>query len=1174
MIRVLTVAVGLWLASGVAAADEPRAATTPQWQRLLTGDDAKQAAALTEQIAALEAADKYPEAIRRAEELLALRTRVQGADHWEAVSLRHVIAGMKVVVKLPDDQRAAVRKVNHAEAQAMRLFNHQRYKDAVPLTEQALETLQLIFGDTDPLTAGRHTNMGYVLWGSGRFSEALPHFRKALEVHRATLGEFHPDTAACADGLALTLGSLGRLAESEPYSRAALTARRQALGEDNVLTALSMSNLGNCLEHQGRYTDAEALHRAALDVRRRVLGDHPDTATTCSSLAAALAGQGGHAEAGLYYQRALDLRLKTRGKNHAETARSYNNLAYNLDERGLHAEAEALFLTSVAIRQGIFGDDHPETAAGMNSLAVHYAHRERYADAEPLYRKALATRRKAFGELHPDTLQTLGNLAATLDHLGRFTEAAQLYQQVVDARRKVLGEDHPSTALAYYNLALAMDQQKRYAEAEPLYRKALAIRRKALGELHPEKGWTNYQLAKNQWARGRAGDAVETLGAAARAYESARIGIGQGLERAVFRDSRSPHLLQAAFQARLGQPLPAWVALEADLARGLLDATAGGAGTALPPDEQVVRDELAAKLTALRPRLFTLITQKQLSPAEKAESDRLQRERAALELRLGELAAAASRRLLASQDKVQEALPSDTVILTWVDYTDAHGRVAEHWACVLRPSGDPTWESLPGTGTGGAWTTEDLRLTIRFRQALAGTAPAAEVEMLARHLHAQRLAPVERHLAGITRLLVVPAGRMAGIPVEALTDRYKVSYIPSGTILARLKATPKPSGTALLAVGDPAFIRPGAPSVQPPQGLPPGGLLVTQVIPGGNAAGARIKAGDVLLEYAGSPVNDIASLQKLTAANEKSAAVEVKVWREGEKEPAVRQLKPGRLGVVLHPAPAPEAIAARRKGDQALVALARGGDWKELPGTRVELDRLARLFGDQATVLAGSDASEQRLDALRAAGELKRFRYLHLATHGEANDERAFESALILAQDKLPKDLPPAGQKFYDGRLTANEVLADWKLDAELVTLSACETALGREGGGEGFLGFAQAFLSAGSRAVCLSLWKVDDAATTLLMDRFYANLLGRRPGLDGPLGKAAALAEARRWLRGLSAEDALRISAELAGGVARGKAEKALALAPPAVPTGVKEGRPFAHPRYWAGFVLIGAPD
>ena len=106
-----------------------------------------------------------------------------------------------------------------------------------------------------------------------------------------------------------------------------------------------------------------------------------------------------------------------------------------------------------------------------------------------------------------------------------------------------------------------------------------------------------------------------------------------------------------------------------------------------------------------------------------------------------------------------------------------------------------------------------------------------------------------------------------------------------------------------------------------------------------------------------------------------------------------------------------------------------------------------------------------------------------------------------------------------DGRLTAERVLRTWKLQADLVTLSACETGLGERAGGEGYLGFAQALMLAGARGTVVSLWPVDDRATTLLMTRFYENMLAT-PALT----KAEALVEAKRWLRDLTAADVERL--------------------------------------------------
>src|SRR5205823_4722428 len=99
--------------------------------------------------------------------------------------------------------------------------------------------------------------------------------------------------------------------------------------------------------------------------------------------------------------------------------------------------------------------------------------------------------------------------------------------------------------------------------------------------------------------------------------------------------------------------------------------------------------------------------------------------------------------------------------------------------------------------------------------------------------------------------------------------------------------------------------------------------------------------------------------------------------------------------------------------------------------------------------LLGSEASEQRLDELATAGRLRDFRYLHFATHGVMDDQIALQSALMLSQDRLPDPLAriAAGQKPYDGRLTAAQILQAWKLDAELVTLSACRTGLGKASG-------------------------------------------------------------------------------------------------------------------------------
>jgi hypothetical protein len=403
-----------------------------------------------------------------------------------------------------------------------------------------------------------------------------------------------------------------------------------------------------------------------------------------------------------------------------------------------------------------------------------------------------------------------------------------------------------------------------------------------------------------------------------------------------------------------------------------------------------------------------------------------------------------------------------------------------------------------------------------------------------------------------------------------------VTYAPSATVYKYLREQPRPDRHAgLLVLGDPVFDRPDSSSA--PKPLPGHGLLVNVVLPGSNAATHGLKVGDVLLAYNGTALQ---KREDLKAVLEPSRPVPVEIWRDGKT--VRRDLDPGKLGVVLDPKPAPEAIAERRKLQQVLVA-ARSGDedFVPLPGTRFEVEALAQIFkaDDRPTrTLLGADASEPQLDRIAASGELGRYGFIHLATHGVIDEGMPTRSAVILTQTSLPDPLAQAlsHQPVFDGRLSVREIQRTWELKAELVTLSACETALGRAAGGEGFVGFTQALLMSGARSVCLSLWKVDDTATALLMQRFYANLLGRRPGLTAPMPKAEALQEAKVWLRGLSRSEALAVTATLSGGVERGKGTKgrqAVALSA-TIPAGDENDRPYAAPHLWAAFVLAGDPD
>jgi CHAT domain-containing protein len=713
-----------------------------------------------------------------------------------------------------------------------------------------------------------------------------------------------------------------------------------------------------------------------------------------------------------------------------------------------------------------------------------------------------------------------------------------------------------------------------------------------------------YREARDQWL------------AAARSQDAARLQVAfTGLERAGSQASVRPAL--AAVLARLGQPAEAWQALEEGLGRGLLDELAARQERRLAPGDRTRLRELIGVLERLDKLSET--TPKDLDQAERAQrfAD-LKRQRELASIALGEFQTKlvqdygplAGR--TAQLQEIQAALPANAALVAWLDLPPTGPNAAdpdgEHWGVVVRSQGTPAWIPIAGTDPKGLWSKDDTELATRVRTELRSRSEtrSAGPRSLVQRLRTQRIEPLAKALAAeglppARRLIILPSPALSGIPIEAILspdDTRTVSYAPSATVLKYLREQPRPDRHAgLLALADPIFERPESSS--PPMALPDHGLLVNLVAPGSNAATHDLKAGDVLLAYSGTTLHKSDDLKPVP---EPGRPVAVKVWREGQVLP--RELAAGKLGVVLDPRPAPQAIAEQRKLHQVLVAARSGdGDFDRLPGTRFEVEALTRLFQSAdrpMRALLGPEASELELDHLAASGELARYGFIHLATHGVIDEAVPARSAVILTQTGLPDPLQQAlsHQPVYDGRLSVREIQRSWELKAELVTLSACETALGQAAGGEGFVGFTQALLMSGTRSVCLSLWKVDDVATALLMQRFYANLLGRRAGLTAPLPKAEALKEAKTWLRGLRRSEVLAAATAVSAGIERGKGVKARPSGDAATARKdhdqgdasayfrgelrrlgdrsrlVDNDQPYEAPYYWAAFVLAGDPD
>jgi len=202
-----------------------------------------------------------------------------------------------------------------------------------------------------------------------------------------------------------------------------------------------------------------------------------------------------------------------------------------------------------------------------------------------------------------------------------------------------------------------------------------------------------------------------------------------------------------------------------------------------------------------------------------------------------------------------------------------------------------------------------------------------------------------------------------------------------------------------------------------------------------------------------------------------------------------------------------------------------GGPGQEsaIPHAVEEVESVGALFApDRRRLLVGAAADERSVKT----AALTEFRMIHIAAHGLADERFPLRSALFIGADRATGE---------DGVLRMGEVL-ELVIDAELVVLSGCETGRGRLLRSEGALGFSWAFLSAGASTVAVSLWNVNDRATSELMVAFYNQVVGGQEGRE-PKTLAEAMALAKRTML-------------------------------------ASERRAYRHPYYWAPFVLIGEAE
>ena len=1030
------------------------------------GNKAKIASSLNNLGCVLSSLGRYEEALELHQDALVLRKKIGNRAHI-ATSLNNLGSVFSSLGRyeeaLEHHHRALVlrRKIGNNAEIAYSLDNlggvfHSlgRYEEALAHIRNALVLWKRI-GNT-PHIATSVKNLGNVFHSLGRYKKALEYHGRAL-VLREKIGN-EANIASSLVGLGNVFHSLGRHEEALDHHRRALALQEKIGNEADI--ARSLGNLGTVFRSLGRYEEALERHRRALVLREKI-GNEADIALSLSNLATVFHSLGRYEEALEHHRRALAIERKI--GNEAHIALSLNNLGNVYYSLGRSEEALAHHRRALVLREKV--GNEAEVAMSLGNLGNVILSLGRSEEALERHRRALVLREKIGNEA--DIASSLSNLGGAFHSLGRHEEALQHFRLALKFREKIANED--DIALSLNNLGCVFVTLGRHEEALEHFRLALAIRKKIGNVAHMA-----VSLSQLGAVLLLLGDFREARDHFARMLENVTVvreGLAADPDRVAFMDTQHGKLIPA-LEAALAEKAPDIVpdgplAVRAvETLRGM--ATADLLQASLAEVQRPDTGPLAAEVVRLEHALDALerrvrktyeasgVDEKR-GPSEKRWND-LRTEQRELEKKWQHAVdqlrrsspewANLKRPEVVGLEELQTLLPKKTAYLAF-----ALGKEGSFLLLVDR-EGLRHWR-LPGKET--IQTAVALHLGLLAREPAEGPDSGSVLET-GRRLHELLLAPAEEALRRYETLLVSAEGQLWGLPLETLVTggegtnlrtapyllhRHAFTYVHSATVWDIHRKRQAKRRKACTS-GDAA----------PPART----LVLADPIQPGEAG------------WTGKTLH-------LTYSSKRSEPV-------------------GRLPFTRVEG---FSMATSLEGlDPEEWRFSVGGKPENPAGFQDRLEALGEpgaprdvlLEGPGLTVRVGKPANREAF----SEKALQDVRFLHLATHAHLDAESPGLSGLWLS----PVD------EEDPGFLRLADVMS-LRLRAELVTLSGCETALGKATVSEGYQGLVRTFLFAGAENVLASAWRVNDAASAKLLAGLYASLE------KGQTGAAAAVRDGKR---------------------------------------------------------------
>ncbi len=403
----------------------------------------------------------HSEAIRLGTEALNIRKRVLGKENIDYMASLHNLALCYSALE--------------------------NYTEAITLETEVLSIIKPTLGKEHPDYVAVLAFLAFYHSRLGNYTEAIHFETEALNIKEQTLGKEHPDYAQSLGNLANYYESLGNYTEAIKFGSETVSITGSVLGREHPDYATSLHNLAHLYYRLGNYTEASQLETEALNIRERTFGKrNSDYLKSLSNLSIYYSDLGNYAEAIRLGTEALNTREQTLGKEHPDYAQSLGNLANYYELLGDYTKAIKLGSETVSIIGSVLGKEHPDYPRALSNLANYYSDLGNYTEAIRLGTEALNIRERILGKEHPDYAQSLGNLAVKYRYLSNYTEAFRLDTEALNIRERILGKEHPDYLISLSNLALYHSDLGDQDEAIRLWTETLNIRECILGKEHPD----------------------------------------------------------------------------------------------------------------------------------------------------------------------------------------------------------------------------------------------------------------------------------------------------------------------------------------------------------------------------------------------------------------------------------------------------------------------------------------------------------------------------------------------------------------------------------------------------------------------------------------------------------------------------------------------------------------